>query len=342
MSDRKDWPWVTITLAVLISATFVWQIAAGADAVDPSPQWLTDHGGNFGPLTLGAHEPWRLFTSMFLHGGILHIAMNMIGLIDGGRHVEKMYGRWGFIALYLVAGLAGSLASALRTTNVVSVGASGAIFGVFGAFGAFLLLHRHRLDAQEVSKQARGLLIFLAYNIYFGLTAKGIDMLAHAGGLAAGFVCGLALEYGTDHGQSTPKRSLLVGVLGIALVFGATQLIKAPSNARSEFIETQNQVIPRVQTILQGLEAAPDGSKNQQIAAELDQQIAIWKAAREKYERDGDGPDFEGLRKFMQLRERGWQKIADGLRANDVEMIMSGVQDGKDADSVVEKVNQGN
>src|SRR5688572_25374045 len=119
---RRQIPWVTIALAVANVAVFVWELSRGADAMEPTAQWMAEHGGNFGPVTLDG-EQWRLLTSMFLHYGVLHIVMNMIGLLDGGRHVERMYGRAGFVAIYLVSGLAASLATSLRA-NVVSAGAS--------------------------------------------------------------------------------------------------------------------------------------------------------------------------------------------------------------------------
>src|SRR5882672_4329407 len=112
---------------------FVIEIATGADAISPTPQQVLAVGADYGPLTLNG-EPWRLVSSMFLHFGILHIGMNMLCLWSG-RIVELLYGRLGFVAIYLVAGLAGGVASLARSSAVISAGASGAVFGVFGAFG---------------------------------------------------------------------------------------------------------------------------------------------------------------------------------------------------------------
>ena len=214
-------PVVTIVLAAMNIAAYGLAMAAGADPMAPTPDQIFDLGGNFGAVTLDG-ESWRLLTSMFLHFGLLHIAMNMVGLIDGGRHVEGMYGRAAFVALYLFAGLVGSLASAL-SGKAVSAGASGAIFGIFGAWAAYLLLHRGAIDKEALAKQSKGLLIFLGYNIWFGVTAEGIDMRAHIGGLIAGFVAGLVLSSGKQRGP----RVLAVFVCS-GLVIAAAQVVPKP------------------------------------------------------------------------------------------------------------------
>ena len=86
-------------------------------------------GGNFAPL-VQKDQPWRLLTALFLHGGLLHVGLNMLALYQAGQVVERLYGRLGFAVLYLVAGLLGNLASLWWKPGPVSVGASGAIFGV--------------------------------------------------------------------------------------------------------------------------------------------------------------------------------------------------------------------
>ena len=82
-------PVATIVLAAMNIAAFALSVTAGADPLAPTPDQIFDLGGNFGGATLDG-ESWRLLTSMFLHFGLLHIAMNMVGLIDGGRNVERM------------------------------------------------------------------------------------------------------------------------------------------------------------------------------------------------------------------------------------------------------------
>ena len=344
-SARRDLPMVAITFAVLNVAMFVWSLANGADVASPTPQWMLDHGGNYGPQTL-AGEPWRLFTSMFLHYGILHIVMNMVGLLDGGRHVERMYGRAGFIALYLVSGLAGSLASALRG-EAVSAGASGAIFGIFGAFGAFLLLHRKRLDAAVVGREARGLLVFLAFNVYIGLSAKGIDMLAHAGGLAAGFLCGLALELGTDHGKSTLKRSILVGVIGCGAVIGAAVLVAPPANqiksevTFNELATTENTVMRSWRDIAKRVGAGEMTDAAFADAIEKDI-LPPWRAAAEKYAKEGSGPLHAKMLDYMRLREEGWKLFVQAARKDDAKLATQAAEKHRDADTQIKAINDAN
>jgi hypothetical protein len=106
--------------------------------------------------------------------------------------------RWGgnagvlrFLTLYLLAGLAGSFASALINPRVVSAGASGAIFGLYGVLLGFLLHHRRTIPAQVLASLRKSGGTFVIYNLIFSFALKGIDISAHIGGLVAGFLLGL-------------------------------------------------------------------------------------------------------------------------------------------------------
>ena len=335
---QRSIPWVTIVLALANVATFAWELSAGASAWQPTPDWMSEHGGNFGPLTLGGEE-WRLLTCMFLHYGVLHIAMNMIGLLDGGRHVERMYGRAGFAALYLVSGLAASLATSLRA-NVVSAGASGAIFGVFGAFGAFLFLHRDRLDPAQVSKQSRGLLIFLAYNVWFGITAEGIDLVAHLAGLAAGFIVGIALEAGTSHDQSTARRSLLVAVLGVGLVAAGAYLAPRPVNALAAFGTGEAPLLDRWNELVSKAQAGQIADDD--LAAAIEKELLpAWRELEKEYQRDSDDEELRPLvLDYLQARREGWETMLSGLRAHDEEKVKAGMARFKDGDAAIERMKR--
>lgn len=116
-------PLVSVVLIAINLAAFAITAARGGGWVMPDPDKLVAMGGNLPALTLHG-EPWRLLTAMFLHAGLLHVAMNMLCLWGGGQSAEFMFGRRSFFAIYLSAGLVGGIASAARTTMIVSVGSS--------------------------------------------------------------------------------------------------------------------------------------------------------------------------------------------------------------------------
>jgi membrane associated rhomboid family serine protease len=127
---------------------------------------------------------------MFLHGGLLHIGFNMLALWQAGRLVERMFGSARFLALYMIAGVCGSLASVLWNPHVNSVGASGAIFGIIGGLLAFIGRSDSGVPA-TVGRDLRGSLTgFLLFNIVAGFVYPHTDNAAHLGGLAGGYLAG--------------------------------------------------------------------------------------------------------------------------------------------------------
>lgn len=157
---------------------------------------LVAWGSNASQRTLSG-EWWRLATSMFLHGGILHIAFNMFVLLQVGGLVERLFGSARFALLYLMAGVSGSLASVswafLQDRVVNSVGASGAIFGVIGALLAFIRQPDSGVPGTIVRDLRGSLSGFLLFNIIAGLIYPYTDNAAHLGGLAGGYVAGWLL-----------------------------------------------------------------------------------------------------------------------------------------------------
>ena len=149
-------------------------------------------------------QVWRLLTSMFLHIGVMHLAFNIYALFILGVEVERLYGSARFLAIYLLAGLWGSLVSFALGPSL-SAGASGAIFGLLGATMAFF--HRHRRAFGSWGRQRLlSLLGIVGLNLFLGFTVAGIDNLAHLGGLVSGAILGwvLAPQYrvhGDDRGR---------------------------------------------------------------------------------------------------------------------------------------------
>ncbi|WP_276318650.1 rhomboid family intramembrane serine protease [Marinitoga lauensis] len=94
-------------------------------------------GAQYGKLITISHQYFRFITSMFVHGGFLHIFFNMYALYYIGNIVERVYGPYKFITIYLASGIGGAALTQLFMPEAFSVGASGAIFGLIGLlFGA--------------------------------------------------------------------------------------------------------------------------------------------------------------------------------------------------------------
>jgi rhomboid protease GluP len=170
-------------------------VVAGISPFHPDAQQVLRWGADFGPFTLHG-EWWRLGTSMFLHFGLLHLALNMWALFNLGLLAEPLLGSRAFLALYLLSGVGGSLASVLVHPLAVGGGASGAIFGVAGGLIASMLLKRRGSEnLHAIRQQLPGLAMFVVYNLFFGFGNSGIDNMAHLGGLAVGaaFCSALAL-----------------------------------------------------------------------------------------------------------------------------------------------------
>lgn len=145
---------------------------------------LVQFGASFKPAIVNG-EWWRIVSAMFLHGGYLHLIMNMLALYYLGIIVERIYGSRRFLCIYILAGIGGGLASFAFSSPVsVGVGASGAIFGLFGALLFFGTIHKKLF----IQTMGRGILTIIAINIVIGITIPQIDMSAHLGGLVTGFL----------------------------------------------------------------------------------------------------------------------------------------------------------
>lgn len=155
---------------------------------------------------VAGYDRWTILTSMFMHGGFMHLAGNMLFLFVFGDNLEDQLGYLPYLLFYLAIGAAGDLAqiAADPTSRVANIGASGAIAGVMG--GYILLFPRARIDVlliivillRIITLPAFVVLGFwFALQIFHGLGSSasegGVAYWAHAGGFAAGLVLILPL-----------------------------------------------------------------------------------------------------------------------------------------------------
>ena len=223
---------ITATRALLwaMFAVFVVEaVAGGANALfeGPSERSLIRLGA-LQPFLVANGQYWRLFTAIFLHAGLLHIAFNAYALWIFGSAMEEALGRTRFLLVFFVTGLLASATSyAFGPPVIVGVGASGAIFGVFGAF---VIYNYRRRDLALAAANLRRAIVLILLNAGLAVYIQGIDWRAHLGGFLAGILAGLVAEGWGD--RRTRKVVLVAGfaamvVIGVALVAWRTADIRA-------------------------------------------------------------------------------------------------------------------
>ncbi len=154
---------------------------------------LVNMGALYGPYTVQDGQWSRLFTAMFLHGGMTHLLMNMFSLYLIGRGAEKYFDTKSYLSIYLFSGLLGGLVSLMVHPISVGVGASGAIFGVFGALAGFFLAHRGDIEAHSRAFM-KDFAIIIGINLVIGFSIPSVDVSAHVGGLVVGFIGGFLIS----------------------------------------------------------------------------------------------------------------------------------------------------
>ena len=208
---------LTYTLIFINILVYILTALLSADPVSISPRVLVAFGALYGPLVLVYDEWWRLFTAMFLHGGMTHIMMNMFSLYIVGRPIELYFSRWSYLAIYLFSGLMGAIASLYMHPQSVGVGASGAIFGIFGAIAGFFIVYKKIIGSQS-KEFMKNFAVVIAINLFLGLSIPSIDMSAHIAGLVVGIIGGVILA-------KHPRRIMLFTVaMSVILVISGFYL----------------------------------------------------------------------------------------------------------------------
>jgi rhomboid protease GluP len=337
--------YVTPAIVALNVIVFVVMVIAGVHLFSPEGEDLIAWGANFSPRT-AAGEWWRLLTAMFVHVGLLHVAMNMYVLWGAGQLVERLVGNIGFTILYLLSGLVGSVVSAWWNPVVISAGASGAVFGVYGALFASLVRHRRSIPKEVLVRLRNGAILFLGFNLYFGLAHPQIDMAAHVGGLVAGFVSGLLLAH-----PLTPealrgrwRRNLVLLMAGGGVVAAGAWLMPRRLADVQDHLEQVARVEERcIKTWGAGIKRweKKEITDAQLVAIIQEQVLPRWRTARGRIDGMRDIPKpvqahVEKLLRYMDLRQQGWELQVEALQQKDAGKLRRAVEKHQQAMSLFE------
>jgi rhomboid protease GluP len=344
---------VTEALIAINVLVFVAMVVRGVSPTSPKISDLLAWGADYGPRAAGG-QGWRLVTAMFVHIGFLHVAMNMYVLWGVGRLIERVFGNVGFLVLYFASGLAGSVASIYWSPYVVSAGASGAIFGVYGGLGGFLVRQRASIPREALTALSRGAILFVGYNLLFGLGLNKsgevhVDMAAHLGGLAGGFLAGLALAHPLDAaGASTrPRRAVAVAVVAAALSVAAVRAAPQRLDVFAELDQLGDVEKRALATYNDALRQAKDGTMSDTDVAEaIDAHVLPeWRATHERFVGATGLPDpqaklFQQIAEYMTAREDAWSLLVQGARAHDKAIVKQANARQSEADALAKAIGK--
>ncbi len=189
-STAKRKTWVNGALIILNLLYFLFLEISGSSE---DTRHMLKYGAMYAPYVLEKHEYYRIFTAMFMHFGINHLANNMLVLFVLGEHLERALGSVKYILFYILCGIGANVVSMAvgiqEEIPAVGAGASGAVFGVIGGLLYAVIVNKGRLE----DLSTRQLILVIVFSLYFGFTSINVDNVAHVAGLAIGIILGAIL-----------------------------------------------------------------------------------------------------------------------------------------------------
>lgn len=200
MEELRKEPATAFLILVNVLVFVAVEFTGGSQNTQNMLKW----GAAYTPMILEQGQVYRMFTSIFLHFGMSHLANNMLVLFVLGGRLERVTGKIKFLLIYFAGGIGGNILSLyLDTKNMefaVSAGASGAIFAVMGAMIYAIIRQKGRIE----DLSARQIIIMAAFSLYFGFTSSGVDNAAHVGGLICGFLAAVLLYHPRNMRNTEP------------------------------------------------------------------------------------------------------------------------------------------
>jgi rhomboid protease GluP len=334
--------WVLIALNVAVAVAM---LVGGVSPLSPQVADLIKWGADYGPRT-AAGEWWRLGSSMFVHIGLLHIALNMFALRSVGRLAERIFGHGLYLGIYVAAGLWGAVASLLWHPDLVSAGASGAIFGIYGAVFGFLVRHRGSIPAAVLNKQRSAAVMFLVNNLIVGASLN-VDMAAHLGGLGAGLLAGYLLGRPLD--QRQPPRRLWLAAWAFAAL--APLVAKATVKPMPDFLAELDAFTKTEATVIATYNKAVERSRAGQMNdADLGRVVDTevlppWRTNVARLHALVGLPKkqqtlIDRVTRYADERLAAWDSFSRALRTNDAAALEAFKKHNAAADELLRQTNE--
>lgn len=320
---RTRWPLVAPAVAGVNVLLFLAMLVGAGSLSDP--QTLVGWGANYGPRTTNA-EWWRLVTSMFVHGGPIHLLVNLVVLLQLGLLLERLVGHLAFGGVYFAAGLFGGVVSLSASPLGVAIGGSAGLFGLYGllvATAIWGLVRRSDLTLPLASAKPLGgvAAVFLLYSAANG----GMDTAAEVAGFIVGAISGLVLARGVSE-QVPPVRRVAATIAATVVIAAAASVpLRGVVDVRPE-IERLVAVEDRTAGIY---EAQVERFKKGTVSAEALAQLIVQKivpdltAAQAKLNTitrvlPEHQPLLASAQEYFRLRYESWRLRAEGLQRHDM------------------------
>lgn len=311
MNKLKKLPWVTLTIILSNLVVFFAMVANGLgfSASSLTANEVLGWGANFNPFTLDG-DSWRIFSSMFVHGGYAHLAINMIALYFLGSDLENYVGKVEFGIIYILCGIGGGLGSLWWNVYTVSVGASGAIFGLYGFNLVVSIIEEVRMN-HSIFKLIINFVLFVVVNLIFG-EYMNVDHAGHFGGLFAGIFIAFYREIRTYFSRKIPlfADGTVIFLLIYALIFGTL------SRSQVEYYKAFQDLLKKEELSSKVLKA--NYSSDAVYLDSLRQSVPIWTETLDKVLQVENLPyelalDQLVLLEYCSLRREGLQQRVNSL-----------------------------
>ncbi len=187
---------ITRFLIFLNVIAFLWEVSVAGPGMfsmlgSANEQQVLVRGALWPSAVLVGHQYWRIVTSAFLHGGLMHIGVNMMSLWFLGRFIEMIAGSTRMTIIYVISMIASGLGVVFWSApDVATLGASGAIFGLFGAL--FAIGFKLGRPGMQLVRDNLGILVL---NLIITFTVPAISWQAHVSGLITGFIVTLLIYF---------------------------------------------------------------------------------------------------------------------------------------------------
>jgi membrane associated rhomboid family serine protease len=312
--------WVVVVPAVIAVQVAIFGAMLVGSGHLGDPATLIAWGASFGPRTTNG-EWWRLATALFVHAGLLHLIVNVIGLAQVGAVVERLVGHVTFALVYFAAGIFAGLLSLSASPIGVNSAASAAVYGVYGLFLASIVwgvidrseLTIPLLTLKRVAPSAALFILFCWASTGFTRT----DMV----GLVIGAGLGAALELGISV-RKPPVRRLAIAVGSTFLVCLACAFpLRGVTDVRSDLqrvAAVEEQTAREYQTAVGRFHNGVITANNltELIDHTIVPEIRTLRARLKGLQ--GVPPEHQRLvaaaDEYLRLRDQSWQLRIDGLR----------------------------